>query len=194
MTTPNQWRKSHHLPVLSSRPDLYYGRLDVELSSTSFQEGKEFRISREFAVGATPLVFRVSSTVDFVLQLQKVAIDIGNVRFRAYRDIQGVASGLFDQKEAIYKQNFTARAKPLDPVVEIYTGGAFTPNVGETAVETIRLRVSGATSGQTSVSGVIGDERGLAAGTYYLVFARIDGNVTAEGVFDLKWEEIRPDE
>jgi len=178
----------------STRRNLEYGRVRVDPGNTAFWEGKEFRISREFVVGATPLVFKFDAPVDFILQSQSLTCDIGNIRFRAYRAAQGVESGTFDIIEPIYQQNGIAGTKGLDSIVALTTGGTFTPNEGEVATETIRLRVSNSTSGQTSVSGTLGDERGLPSGVYYLELARIDGNDTATGVFDLKWEERRPDE
>lgn len=194
----NAWRKNYHLPVLASRPDLFYGRLETDLSNTGFWEGKEFRISHEFSVAeGSPLVFRFQSTVDFILQLQALSVDQSGIRYRAFRASQGTETGTFDTPEPIFRQNFTSQAKDLDPIATVTTGGGFDINVGASAVETIRLRTSGATSQRTTVTSAVGDERGIAAGTYYLVFDRLPlatGTDPALGVFDLKWEELRPDD
>jgi len=181
-------------PPLATRRELEYARSAVDVSNTAFFEGKEFRISREYAVGATPLVFRFESPVPFILQRQALTCDAGNIRFRAYRDTQGSPGGTFGVVEPIYRNSLLPESKDLDSLVGITTGGTFTPDGGQLSVETIRLRTSGATAQRTTVSGTVGDERGLSAGVYFLILARIDGNDTAEGVFDLKWEERRPDE
>lgn len=194
MSAPNQWRKSRHLPVLASRPDLFYGRLEVDVGNTAFNEGKEFRFPREYTFSATPLVFKFVAPVDFVLQRQFLSCDSGNVRFRAYRAEQGAETGTFATPEEVVRNNSTQTAKDLDPLVTITSGGGFTPNEGEVPKEVLRIRSSGATAQKTSVSGAVGDERGLAAGTYYLMLQRIDGNETATGVYEIKWEERRPDE
>lgn len=194
MTIPNQWRKSRHLPVLASRPDLFYGRLEVDAGNTAFNEGKEFRFPREYSFSDTPVVFKFLAPVDFILQRQFLSCDTGNVRFRAFREGQGTETGVFDTPEEIVRNNGTQAAKDLDPLVTITSGGGFTPNDGEAPKEVLRIRSSGATAQKTSVSGAIGDERGLPAGTYYLILQRIDGNETANGVYEIKWEERRPDE
>lgn len=176
-------------PSIATRRDLQFARLKTDVANTAFWEGKEFRISREYAVGGTPLVLRFESPIPFILHLQSLSCDTGNIRFRAYRDTQGSEGGTFGDVEPIYQQSLLPESQGLSPQVSITTGGTFTPDAGQGPVETIRLRASGATAQRNSVSSAIGDERGLSAGVYYLVLGRIDGTDTAEGVFDLKWEE-----
>lgn len=178
-----------HLPALRTRDNAEYARSPVDVANTAFFEGKEFRISREYSVAGTPLVFRFEAPVPFILQLQSLSCDTGNIRFRAYRYVQGSEGGTFGAAEPIYRQSLLPESQNLNPQVSITTGGTFTPNPGEPSVETIRLRTSGATAQRNSVSGAIGDERGLSAGIYYLMLGRIDGTDTAAGVFDLRWEE-----
>lgn len=176
-------------PPLATRRELEYARERVDVANTAFWEGKEFRASYEYAVAATPLVFRFDSPVPFILQFQSLTCDTGNIRFRAYRSTQGTEGGTFANVIPVYQQSMLPESLPLASQVSLTTGGTFTPAVGQAAVETIRIRTSGATAQRTSVTGAIGDERGLAAGIYYLELGRIDGTDTAEGVFDLKWEE-----
>lgn len=192
----NQWRDNRHLPTLASRPDLFYGRMEVDVSNTAFWEGKEFRISYEFSdLGSTQRVIRFTCPVDFILQYQNVTSDLVGVRYRAFRDTQGAEGGTFDTPVNIWRQNFTQQAKDLDPLTAIETGGTFTPSVGEVATETLRVRVSSATAQQTTIASSVGDERGVGAGTYYLIIERIPGGTgSAAGVLTLRWEEIRVDE
>jgi len=195
VSTPNQWRKGHHLPVLSSRPDLFYGRMEVDVSSTAFQEGKQFRISYEYTeVGSTPLVLRFSSPVDFLLQGQDLTSDLVGVRYRVFRAAQGTPGGTFGTQVQITRSNGTSDAKPLNPLVTIFTGGTFTPTAGQVAQETIRIRTPSGSKKSLSVSGEAGDERGIPAGDHYIILQSIDANNLASGVLNLEWEEVRPTE
>ena len=195
MSTPNQWRKRHHLPVLSSREDLFYARMEVDVASTSFKEGKQFRISYEYiGVGSTPLVIRFSSPVDFSLQGQDLTSDLVGVRYRVFRAAQGTPGGTFGTPIQITRSNGTSDAKPLNPLVTIFTGGTFTPTAGQEAQETIRIRTPSGSKKALSVSGKPGDERGLPAGDHYIILQSIDGNKLASGVLNLEWEELRPTE
>jgi len=175
--------------VHSTRRSTTFGRLAVDVSNTAFFEGKEYRVSLEYAVGGTPLVLRFDAPGDFILQRQALSCDAGNIRFRAYRDVQGVESGTFGNIIPIYSVNLMAESPAVMPQAGITSGGEFTPNEGEPSVETIRLRTSGSTAQRITVTSAVGDERGLPAGVYYLVLARMDGSDTAAGVFDLSWEE-----
>ena len=75
-------------------------------------------------------------------------------------------------------------------LTSITTGGTFTPNVGQVSVEVIRARSATATAQQQSVGGSTFGERGLGAGTFYLVFARMTGiSGDCKGVYNLVIEE-----
>lgn len=173
----------------STRRDNRFGRIRVDVANTAFWEGKEYRISYEYSVGDTPIVLRFECAQDFILQLQRLTCDSEAVRFRAYRSTQGEEGGAFGTTIPVYKVNFMSEAPDVPTVTTVTTGGTFTPDPGEASVETLRLRTANATAQKTTVSGAIGDERGLAADVYYLIIERIDGSGSATGVFDLKWEE-----
>lgn len=175
--------------VHSTRRDNRFGRLRVDVANTAFWEGKEYRIDLEYSVGATPIVIKFSSPINFILQSQTLACDQEAVRLRVYRDSQGVEGGTFSQVQPIYKVNFMTETPSVPNQVSITKGGTFTPNGGEVAVETIRVRAANATAQKATVSGAIGDERGLPPGTYYLILERLAGSANAEGVYYLKWEE-----
>lgn len=197
MTDYKGWRKpgGHlHLPTLASRDDLKYARLSVENRNTGFEEGKEFRISYEYSVAAIPTVLRVTSTTDFIILIQSIGCDNEGVRFTAYRQEQGVAGGAFDEVVPIYKNNFASFSKDLDPVISIDTNGTFTPNPSEPSVETIRVRTAGGTGQSITVGRSSQGVRGLPANVYYLILERITTSGTAQGVYDLLWEEVRPSE
>ncbi|MFO8066869.1 MAG: hypothetical protein R6U11_04725, partial [Bacteroidales bacterium] len=128
-------------------------------------------------------MLNVEKLVGSAMEGQSISIDVGNLSFKAYRASQGVKSGAFTDV-TIYGQNIMSVTPARAPTSAVAIGGAFTPSANELPVEVIRLRTSGSTAQRSSVSGVVGDERGLAAGVYYLVLTRIDGNDTAQGVFD----------
>lgn len=164
-----------------------YRRLQVDVSQTGFWEGREFRISYEYSISTTPRVLKFFSSVDFVLLSQTLSCDAEGVKFQAYRE--GTEGGTFSTVVPIWRNNFTAEAEATEYTRQavITTGGTFTPS--GSSVETIRILTSNATAQRSSVGGSAIKERGLAAGTYYLMLSNLLGSGTATGVFDLIWEE-----
>jgi len=182
---------SNPSPTLATSRDPETARVKIEPSTEAFQAGREYRISEELAIQATPLVFRFECTKDFTLRQQSLECDAGALRLRAYRDTQGTEGGVFGNDIAIYKVNFASTTPDVPTVTNITTGGTFTPAalpLGK-AVEFTRVKTSTQSNRQITVSGGVGQERSLAAGVYYLVIDQFDGNITAEGVFALTWEE-----
>jgi len=164
----------------------YFRRLRVDVAETGFFENREFRISEELDIGTgEQLVYKFSSPVDFILQLQALSVDTGGIRFTAYRAAQGTEGGAFTPIE-MYRVNLMDDAPDYTRQASISSGGTFTTTAKP--VEVIRLRTSGSTAQQATVTGAVGDQRALAAGDYYLVFTVL-GNSPATGTFDLKWEE-----
>ena len=172
-----------------------HARIRVDVGQTGFWNGNQFRISYELTVTATPIVVKLVSPIDFILENQHFTCDHGGYVFRAYRASQGSPSGSFTTLIDIWQNNFMAQAPVYAGQVTAFTGGAFTPTVGVNAVETIRMMANtgGAapTSGSPNTVGADGvGERGLPAGTYYLVFSRMsDVTVNAQGVWSLIYEE-----
>ena len=172
--------------LTSEQPGTRHLRVDV--AETGFFEGREFRISQELAIGSGQTqVFRFDAPIDFILQRQTLEVDAGAIRFMAYRDSQGAEGGTFTPV-AMYGVNIMSGAPDYARQCSVSTGGTFAPGVGEESVETIRLRTAGSTAQRSTVTGTVGDQRGLSAGVYYLMLENI-GNGEAAGVFTLKWEE-----
>jgi len=183
---------SNPSPTLATSRDPDTARVRIEPSTEAFKAGREYRISEEIAIAATPLVFRFECAKDFTLRKQSLVVDEGALRLRAYRDLQGAESGTFSDDVAIYKVNFASTTPDVPTATNITTGGTFTPAalpLGK-AVEFIRAKTASSTAQQSTVSGGIGEERSLAAGIYYLVIDRFTGSGTSEGVFALTWEEV----
>ena len=185
--TQNAFRKNMHLPALRTRTEYPFARYEVDVGNTGFWEGHEFRLSYEYSITATT-VFKFTSTVDFILQVQRVSCDQGAVRFRVYRESQGVESGSFSTNIPFVANNIMSDTPSYTSGITIKTGGGFTVNGGELAVETIRVRTNAATAQRATVTPNPSDERGLAAGNYYIVIDII-GGTNPKGVYELKWEE-----
>lgn len=165
-------------------------RLQVDVAETGFEEGREFRINYPLSIATTNrVVLKFSSPVDFRIQLQTLSSDTAGILFKAYRQEQGVESGVFGTNVPVYDVNFEANTPPYTRQVTVTTGGDFTPNGGEEAVETIRLRVANASGQATTVGGDVGRQRGIGAGDYYLVFTNLVATGTATGVYSLEFEE-----
>lgn len=170
-----------------------FRRFQVDVGQTGLFEGREFRIVRKVVIpAATPLVFRFTSVVDFMLAEQELNTSVGDIELLAWRDAQGVASGTFSANVPPIGKNTSAEFRDYGAgryvsQVTITTGGIFTPTDPESYVDYDRAKTAGATAQQVSVSG--GDEsvRYLAAGTYYLQLTSLDA--TSQGRFVLSWEE-----
>lgn len=164
-------------------------RLRVDTAQTGFFARRMFRISYEFlTLAADPIVLKFVCPVNFIIHKQGLEVDQGGVAFRAYRSTQGTEGGTFSADVPIYSVNFMTEQPEYTFQTTIATGGTFTPS--SAAVETIRARSSGATAQAFSVASDAVDERGLAAGTYYLTLNRMTG-VTGDckGVYTLAAEE-----
>lgn len=163
----------------------------VDVGQTGFFERRMWRLSYEFtALADTPQVFKVVVPVNFILHHQDLVCDQGGIVMRAYRPAQGVEGGSFGTPITFYSNNAMTEQSEYAFQAVLSTGGTFTPNVGAVATETIRARSAGATAQQATVGSESYGERGLPAGTYYLVFSRMTG-VTGDckGVYTLHIEE-----
>ena len=166
------------------------GYYEIE-QDRAFLEGREFRVSYPLSIPAgVPVVLKFVAITDFDLTLQTLTCDTESILFEAFRSTQGSESGTFTNDVPIYRNNGKTTTLPsITPKTSITTGGDFTPDVGQTSVETIRLRTSGATAQASTVGEEIQGKRGLPPGTYYLKFSVLSGSSTAAGVYTLKFEE-----
>lgn len=171
-----------------------FRRLRVDVGQTGFFEGREFRMVRKVSVPAgTPLVFRFTSAVDFILFEQALNCSVGDIEFFAWRNTQGVAGGTFTPLPVAPIGKNISDSRPLfegltySSQVQLATGGTFTPTDAQQYVDYDRAKTAGATAQQLSVQGGNESVRYLAAGTYYLILTSLDG--TSVGSFALAWEE-----
>lgn len=171
-----------------------FRRLRVDVGQTGFFEGREFRMVRKVSVPAgTPLVFRFTSAVDFILFEQSLNCSVGDIEFFAWRSTQGVAGGTFTPLPVAPIGKNISDSRPLvegltySSQVQLATGGTFTPTDAQQYVDYDRAKTAGATAQQLSVQGGNDSVRYLAAGTYYLILTSLDG--ASVGRFALAWEE-----
>ena len=213
-TTTNVWLYGHGIATLNSvinksgspfsimdlPQDVWtsdqekFRRLRVDVGQTGFFEGREFRMVRKIVVpAATPRVFRFTSTVDFILFEQHLAVTTGDLEYYAWRSTQGTPSGTFTNIPVPpIGKNISANfrdygAGRYTSNVTIASGGDFIPTDVEVYVDYDRAKTSSATAQRQSVSGGDDSVRYLAAGTYYLKITSLDG--TSEGRFAIAWEE-----
>lgn len=185
--TQNLFRRNMHLPALRTRTDYPFARYEVDIGNTGFWEGHEFRLSYEYSITATTY-FKFTSTVDFILQSQKVSCDQGGVRFRIYRFSQGAETSPFITNIPFVANNIMSDTPAYTSNVTIQTGGIFSPTGGELAVETIRVRSGNAAGQQATIEPIGSSERGLSAGSYYIEASILTGT-NPQGVYNIKWEE-----
>lgn len=171
-----------------------FRRLRVDVGQTGFFEAREFRMVRKVSIAAgTPLVFRFTSTTDFILFEQALNCNEGDIEFYVWRSTQGTAGGSFTPLAvAPIGKNISSFYRDYggnryQSQVSLATGGTFTPTDANVYVDYDRAKTSGATAQQISVSGGDDSVRYLAAGTYYLILTSVSG--TSVGRFALAWEE-----
>lgn len=166
-------------------------RFRVDNGQTGFFERRMFRINHEFTdLADTPMVFKFVCPVNFILHYQSLEVDQGGIVIRTYRASQGTEGGTFSGTIPIYSNNFMDEEPEYTFQTAVTTGGTFTPTVAGSQVETIRVRTAGATAQQVSVGQGVSGERGIPAGTYYIVAARMSGvSGDCKGVYSLIVEE-----
>ena len=179
-----------NIPLTSG--DRTIGRLPVDVGSTGFYAGREFRFFYEFDIPSGESRWVKATIPSCNLRLQTIEVDSGALRYRAWRGATDVGpwvapasptSGVFNRNPidaAIH--NYT-----LQSVIEIGGNGAAT-TVGATVSEIARVRTSGATGQRTTVGENISMERGVLEGTYYLQLENIDTGA-AVGVYSFVLEE-----
>ena len=171
-----------------------FRRLRVDVGQTGLYEGREFRLVRKISVTAgTPLVFKFESAVDFILQEQSLSVSTGDIEYYAWRASQGIAGGTFTalpvppigKNTSSYFRNYGSGR--YESMVDVSSGGTFTPMDMEIYADYDRAKTSGATAQSISVQGGNDSVRYLPAGIYYLALYSLDA--TSVGRFAIAWEE-----
>lgn len=169
-------------------------RLRVDVGQTGFFARRMWSLNYEFAsanpIAATPLVFRFTIPVNFIIHAHTLTLDQGGLTLRTYAASQGVAGGSFSTPHALSSENSMDEAEPYAFQTLIDSGGTFTPNLGEVPITPLRLRTSGVTVQASSVGGEVVSEKARAMGVYYGTLARMAG-VSGDclGVYTIVIEE-----
>lgn len=179
---------SHYARDLNYTTDRLSGfeRLRVDPGQTGFFEGREFRSFVEFSLAsAASVTMRFTCPVGFILFGQSILLDEGRIRFEARTGATPVGS--FSVAHPIVGKNRLPerRAPYYEAQATLDTGGSTT---GGTLVEVVRVNAGTAGGQANTAGGLVSDERGLPAGTYYLTLTNI-GTGSCTGVYSLWWEE-----
>ena len=161
-------------------------RLRVDIGQTGFFAGREFRTFREFSIAAgQTLVLRIVVPINAILSEQSVELDSGSIRITNASG--GTPGGSFAETlPVIGKNNMSERPLPLyTPQIVFTSGGTHT---GGFIFDIHRVVAATATAQQSTVGNIIGDERGVAAGTYYVRYENF-GSGAATGTLWFFWEE-----
>lgn len=161
-------------------------RLRVDIGQTGFFAGKEFRTFREFSIAAgQTLVLKITVPINAILESQGIELDSGSIRIT--NATAGTPGGSFSETlPVIGKNNMSERPLPLYTSQIGFTAGG--THTGGFIFDIHRVVAATATAQQSTVGNVVGDERGVAAGTYYVRYENI-GSGTATGTFWFIWEE-----
>lgn len=169
-----------------------FDRVRVDAAETSFFEGREFLLAREFSIAAgASLVLKIVTTKDTVVHNFDLTIDEGWVRFS--RKTGGTEGGSFTTPVSLQPVNAMTGelnrrrwdGEPYELTTVVTTGGTLT---GGSEFDIVRLRTSNATAQQVTVGGTGTDHVGAPAGTRYYVLTNL-GTGTCTGVLRARYEE-----
>lgn len=161
-------------------------RLRVDVGQTGFFAGREFRTFREFNIAAgQTLVLKIVVPINAILLEQSMELDSGSIRITNANG--GAPGGSFSETLPIIgKNNMTERPLPLYTPQIVFTAGG--THTGGFIFDIHRIVAATATAQQSTVGNIIGDERGIAANTYYVRYENF-GSGAATGTFWFFWEE-----
>lgn len=169
-------------------------RLRVDVGQTGFFGRRMWSFNYEFAtanpIAATPLVFRFTIPVNFIIHAHSLSLDQGGLTLRTYSAAQGVEGGTFSTTHTPASENSMTEKAAYAFQTSIASGGTFTPTAGQVPITPLRVRTANATAQQSSVGGEAVSEKGRAAGTYYAVLSRMTGVAgDCTGVYTIVIEE-----
>lgn len=170
-------------------------RLQVDPGSSGFFDRREFRIFREFATAlgtqiptGQRVLLRFVAPLNTILTMGQITVDSGHARITTY--LAGTPTGAFSALP-IYSANTMSDVAAYVPVVTVDITAAGLPAavaITGSPLDVLRLKVSTA-GGQAQSIGTSGDvERGIMAGTYFILIENLGADVL-EGVLKLRWEE-----
>lgn len=171
-------------------------RLKTEDGATCYDCGRMQRFFYEFNIPTSESRWiRVTvpngSVKGIIIRDQRLNVDGGSVRFRAYRDltIEANFAAIQSPSSGLFAANNIVGAPVYDLQTEIDISNDTGTFSGGIVAEVLRVRSAGATAQQVTVSGSGAGRRGIAPAVYHLQLENI-GNSSALGVYDLEFEEV----
>lgn len=147
---------------------------EFNADTIAFDEGREFRGIFPLDLGTkNPTILKIVAPIDFILKFQSLNLKSGEATMLAYRLVDGTESGVFALSARMIPNNFMSSAPNYTQQVFYYenTTGNFVPNDINDWKDKLSVKVATATGQQTTVGGDTIPQRGLPAGTYYLIFS-----------------------
>ena len=139
------------MPNIATSRDKTFARVPVDPSQTSFFEGREFRIVRKIS---TPIIYRFTSAVDFILSYQAFSIADGEYEFYAWRDDNVTESGTWENSVPILMKNISQEqlSPQYSSQVTVTSGGSITVTDSNLYADFAWLKTTSATAQKVSVS------------------------------------------
>lgn len=169
-------------------------RLRVDDGEADFFAGRKFRsyLPLVIPVAGPTVQARFTCAHNFILTLQELTLTQGAIQLQAYRTdgTPVVPSGSWTARPIVGVNRMSSIPQP--PYVTTATfeyGGNFT---GGDEVDLVQVRTTAQNVSAQNVEAKI-EERGLAAGTYYLRFSTLAGglavNDAAQLIYRIEWME-----
>lgn len=159
-------------------------RVRVDVGEPSFFDGRQFRTFKELniALGAT-YVIKAVTTKNIILYGLELSLTSGEVKLSTVTG--GTEGGSFSETLPLFPRNtMSERPTPIyTPTTVLTAGGTHT---GGTVLDLLWVKTADNSNFAASVGSNPGDERGVAAGTYYF---RLNAVVAATGIFKARFEE-----
>lgn len=160
-------------------------RIKYDAGKTSFYEGREFRVFKEFDIApGTTETIKVVSTVDSIVEAFGASLILGALRIELV--VGGTDGNDFTENLPIFQTNRTSATPDRTPGVTMQNGGTHTGGT----ISDILLLVAGSPARQArEISATEERPLGFAPGTFYIRLEST-GNANARGVFRARWEEL----
>lgn len=173
------------MPGIATSREQEFARIPVDIAQTSFFEGREFRFIRKLE---TPIVYRFTAPVEFILSYQSLGVVDGEYEFYAWRGDNVTESGTWTSEPVIAK-NISLTRKLFNGSFyagqcTIDSGGSIVVTDSNLYADYDYLKTANASGQATGIADQSTQGRYLAAGTYYLQFTGV-----GTGLYALEWEE-----
>jgi len=165
-------------------------RLRVEQGSSSFFQGREFRINEEFNIPVGgEIVFKFVVGTNTILTFSELEVDQGGIRYSIWTQAQVAETTPFSTPVTIYRKNNTSTAPVIATQNQVLKGGTATFAGISNSVS--RVRTSSGNASRSSTVSMTTQQRGFPTTTVYARLQSLDGiNTASTGVLSLEWQEV----